>query len=204
MAGIELFQFKSKPTEEVQSVEQATGQLMSTANQLTSMADNEESRSAKQHSAEQLNSLFLSCSTRTQLTTSLVSLSDILQSSQPIPEDAKSRTCKEIDDSILLLVNLPPFMRTQPADSSGQALKLPRSERSNLINHLVDVKDAVQYDQKATDEAKSSLIAENERIVFELVKLSHEEPKVDDTGSAEVTNREETTGEPASEIQLGR
>ena len=206
---------KSEPAEEeVLSVEQqATDQLANTANQSisiadqpTNMANREDNRSAEQGSAEQLNILFLPCSTRTQLITSLISLSDILQSNQPIPEDARSRTCKEIEDSILLLINLPPFMPTQPSaeTSGGQTLKLLRAERSNLMNHLVDIKDAVQYHQKATDELKRSLIVENERMVTQLMKLPREEPKIGDAGSAEVANGDENTGEPASNRQRGR
>ena len=170
-------------------------------------SENNQQEPQANRSAGQL-SLSLNRSTRNQLATSLIGLSDILQFNKPI---AKQVTCKEIEDSILRLVNLSPFEPTQSADDSGgldQALKLLRSERSNVINHLVDIKDAVLFGQKVIDEAKRNLITENERMVVRLMKLSREEPSDLACGakSAEDANEEtnENTGEPSSKRQRGR
>lgn len=190
-------------TEHQASEQQATGQQTTddpTANQSTSMADeptaNQLSIMANQlennDSAEQPN-LFLNCSTRIQLISSLVHLSDTLQSSKPIE---KERTCKEINDSILLLVNLTSFNPTQPSASDG--LKLSRTERSNLINHLVDFRDAVLSDQKATD--KASVISENKKLVNQLMKLPRQETN-DLAGGARSVD--ENTDEPRSKRQRG-
>ena len=153
--------------------------------------------------------LNLNRSTRNQLIISLIGLSDTLQCNKPT---AKQVTCNEIEDSILLLVNLSPFEPTANSadDSDGldQALKLLRTERSRMMDHLIDIKDALRSGQKVTDEAKRSLVTENERMVVQLMKLSREEPSDLVCGdkpaedASEDTN--ENTGEPSSKRQRGR
>lgn len=64
------------------------------------------------------------------------------------------------------MVNLPPF---KSADSN--ALKLAKKERSILMNHLIDIKDVLS-DPKATEDAKQKLIDQNDRFVFQLMKMS--------------------------------
>ena len=175
---------KSEPSEEVLSVEQQAEQLANMtekrktiAKQSTSMANqSEDSRSAEQ------TKLFLSYSTRDQLTGCLNLVSTILESNKPIPEDAKSRTCKKIKESISLLTELLPFESTLSANDSSTfeeqlaaelTIKLFSEVQPRLINHLLANRNIVLLYDKATDEAKRSLISQNERIILQLVKLSH-------------------------------
>lgn len=128
--------------------------------------------------------LNLNHSTRSQLINSLNDLSAILQCYEPIPEDAKQRTCTKIEETILLLVNLSPFEPTQSSCSadvfekriSGQLIvQLPKAERSSIVAHLSDIKDVVLHDDKISREAKDSLVAENKRIIDKLLSLSRKD-----------------------------
>ena len=145
------------------------------ANQSVSMANPQEDN------VDQLKLVLnLNYSTRNQLINSLNDLSAILQCDEPIPEDAKQRTCTKIDQSMRLLVYLSPFgssQSTEKADSdvfeeriSGRlAVQLPRESRSSIVSHLIDLKDAVLFEFNR--EAKDSLVIESRRIVDQLLSL---------------------------------
>ena len=86
--------------------------------------------------------LNLNYSTRNRLINSLNELSIILQCDEAIPEDAKQRTCRKIDDSMRLLVYLLPFGSSQSIDDTGVfeerisgqlTVKLPRAEKSRIV-----------------------------------------------------------------------
>ena len=152
------------------------------ADQPTSMANQSEGN----HSAQQAN-LFLSYSTRDQLVSCLNLVSTILESNQPIPEDAKQRTREKIEESAGLLMKLLPFESTPSADDSATfeeriaaqlTIELPSDEQTRLIKHLLANRNTVLLYDKATDEAKRNLIAENGRIVVQLMNLSLKKPRI--------------------------
>lgn len=153
------------------------------SSQPTKMANQQESNRGTEQPFLGLNS-----ATRLELITSLIRLTDILQDSEPIKKES---TRKIIENTILLLFNLTPFKPTRPA------LKLPRTDRSSLINHLVDMKDTVLSDSKAIVDVKRRLITENERVVIQLMKLSN--PEASDLASGARSEN----GEPASKRQRG-
>ena len=113
--------------------------------------------------------LKLNYSTREKLIISLIQLSTILEISKPIPEDAKKRTCKIIDESIRLLVELSPFESTS---SRQLVFELSRPESSKIMNHLVIIRDAVQIGRLITGPKRSGLVAENKRIINQLMDLA--------------------------------
>lgn len=135
----------------------------------------------KQPIAGQLKSVLnLNYSTRNQLITSLNELSAILQCNKRIPDDAKQRTRKKIDDTMRLLVDLSPFEQIRMTDEPGLfeelvsdelTVKLSRADRSRVMNHLIDIKDAVLADELITGETRRSLVTENRRIIDQLLDL---------------------------------
>ena len=152
--------------------------------------------------------LNLNYSTRNRLINSLNELSIILQCDEPIPEDAKQRTCRKIDDSMRLLVYLLPFGSSQSIDDTGVfeerisgqlTVKLPRAERSRIVSHLIDIKDAVLYDDKISRAAKESLVTENRRIIDQLLSLPC---KVESNAIAKRELAEKIEDENSDEPQL--
>ena len=127
--------------------------------------------------------LNLSCSKRDELITILAQLSTILQCNTAMPEDAKQRTCKKIENSIRLLVELLPFKSTRSTEISGTfeeriagrlIVGLPKAERLCMIGHLIAIREAVLYGL-ITVETKRGLISENKRIIDQLLDLSAKE-----------------------------
>ena len=152
----------------------------------TDQTSNMENQQDDQRNADRL---ILSHSTRGQLITSMNQLSAILLANKPIPMDAKDRICKKIDESIRLLVELSPFKRTQATDASGvfedsvsgqTIVELSKADRSEAIDHLVAVREAVQFDCFVGAETKRGLATENKRIVNQLMSLLDEEHGYDD------------------------
>ena len=186
------------------------------ANQPTTMANQSTSiteQSEDSRSAQQMN-LCLNYRTRNGLINCLVELSTILESNRPIPEDAKDRTCKKIKESIGLLAELLPFESTPSVDDSATfeeqiavqlTLELPSEEQVGLIKHLLENRNAVLFYDKTTNQTRSSLIAENKRMIVQLMRVPSEEPseRIDGVGSAEGANGDENTGEPISKRQRG-
>ena len=168
----------------------------------TSMADQlEDSRSVQQAN------LFLNYTTRDQLISCLNLVSTMLESNKSIPEDAKSRMCKKIEESIGLLAKLLPFESTPSADDSATfeeqiaaelTVKLPSEVQPRLINHLLINRNTVLLYDKATDQAKRSLISQNKGIVVQLMNMWRKNPtNLDGDGDENII-------EPPSKRQRGR
>lgn len=174
---------------------------------MTSNAASTENKSAEDQKAtdqlanmkpeEEQPKLTLSGSTRTHLISNFTQLSDILQADEPMPRDAQQRTCQTIADSVSLLVS--PFRPTacdedasfEKKASSKIAVQLSRAEQARIIRHLMANQEAVLDDQ-TTAETKRNLIAENDAIVLQLLKLPRRKQPV------------ENSVEPASKKQKGR
>lgn len=155
--------------------------------------------------------LNLNHSTRKQLFTVLNDLSAILQYNQPIPADAKQRTSKKIDDLILVLVNLSPSGPSRSSDNSNMfeeriadqlTADLSRAERSRIVSHLIDLKDAILSSDLFTVETKRCLIDENKQMVVRLLDLPVRIQSDGDLPSDEDTD--ESNDEPVSKRQRGR
>ena len=125
--------------------------------------------------------LNMTCSTRNQLITGLNDLSAILKCNKPIPEDAKERIRKKIDNLERLLTGLLPF---GPIKSSSDApvvfeemvpvqliVALSKAERLNVVGHLMAVREAVSFDSLTTCETKRDLVTEAKRIIHRLIDL---------------------------------
>ena len=149
--------------------------------------------------------LILNYSIRDQLISCLNLMSTMLESNKSIPEDAKSRVCKKIEESIGLLAKLLPFESTPSADDSATfeeqiaaelTIELPSDEQTEMIKHLALNRNALLFYDQTTDEAKRSLISENERMVIQLMKLSHKKPSD--------LEEDESIIEPPSKRQRGR
>ena len=152
--------------------------------------------------------LILSHSTRGQLINSMNQLPAILLSNKPVPKTAKDRICKKIDESIRLLVELSSFKRSQSTDASGVfedslygqlAVELSKADRSKAIDHLMAIRDAVQFDRLTTREAKRGLATESKQIVNQLMSLPEKEHSDE---SDEQIN--EKNGERILDQQMGR
>ena len=172
--------------------------------QPTNMAEQNESVN-KQNANELKLTLNLNHSIRDQLIRSLNQLAALLQYKKPIPEDAKQRICKKIDDSMRLLVDLSPVDSTPSTEALGVfeemvfnqlIVQLTRAERSGIINHLVDIRDAVQFDNLVKDEVKGALVIENRRIINQLLDLPCREQN-------EKSDENVSNDEPSSKKQQG-
>lgn len=159
-------------------------------------------------------------------------LTTFLQCRKEIPEDAKKRARKKIDDSIGLLVDLSsfdPIQSAEPSDSSdvfeqtiaGQlTVELKREVRSQIIELLISINEAIKFDSLTNAETINCLVTENKRVIWHLMDLPGKAPSnvTGDSGSAEDTNENngentgeihgenngENNGEPASKKQKGR
>ena len=190
--------FRSQPTER-----QATEHPANMVNQ---------QKSGDQPNAKQLElALNLNHSARDELIISLNQLSTILQSNKPIPADAKQRARKKIYDSIRLLVDLSPFELAQSTDESNEfeetiadqlAFKMTRADRSTIMNHLTDLKDAVQFGRLIC-ETKRNLITENKRIIHQLIDLPAREQS-DQTCAGSAEDSGDNSVEPPSKQQMGK
>ena len=194
---------KSEPAEE-ELLEEQPSEQSNMSDQPTSMANQQE----ENRSTEPMK-LFLSYSTRDQLISCLNLVSIILQSNEPIPEDVKSRTCEKIEESIGLLTKLLPSKPTAFVDQSATfeeriaeqlTLELSFAEQPQLMNHLLANRNTVLFSNKFTDEARSSLIVANKRIVVRLMEVPPEEPMANAARSAN-DGEDENTGEPPSKRQ---
>ena len=165
------------------------------------MANQEESNVTR--SGEQLK-LKMANSARDKLIAGLTQLSTILQCNRSPPADEKQRTCEKIKECIQSLVDLSPLAVISSARDSNWLdqliFELPKAERTRIVSHLIDFKDAVLSDL-ITDEIKRSLIAENKRAIDQLLDLPCEvqEDAITGAGSAE-----EDTGERPSKKRRGR
>ena len=162
--------------------------------------------------------LKMSYSIRDRLITDLNQMSTILQCNEPIPGDAKQRTCKKIEQSILLLVSLSPFEATQLNEESDEfeeriseqlIAELSREDRSKILNHLIGIKDALLFGHKISRAAKDSLVTENRRIIIEQLlglPCKVESNMISGAGSAVVKSEDknENSGEPSAKKQRGR
>lgn len=148
----------------------------------TSAANQQDDRQNEQRLADPAElALNLNHSTRDQLFTSLNQLSSILQCSTPIPEDAKQRIRRRIDESVQLLMDLSPFEASrQLADAPGVfeeriagllTVRLSVAQRLKVIGHLIAIRDAVQFDGLIADVTKRALVAENRRTIEQLLDL---------------------------------
>lgn len=134
--------------------------------------------------------LVLSHSTRNQLIVTLNDLSAILQSTKSIPEDAKQRTRQKINDSMLVLLGISPFKpadqstaNSSPHNSSHSSdvfeemlsdqliVQVPEAEQSEILNHLMAIKEAVLSGDLSVGETKLNLMTENRRIIGYLLNL---------------------------------
>lgn len=90
-------------------------------NQATDQSANMASeQKSEDKNVDQLKLLLnMNCLEINQLIISLNELSAILQCNKAIPEDAKPRIRKRIDDTMRLLVNLSPFEPIKSSDDSG-------------------------------------------------------------------------------------
>lgn len=131
---------------------------------------------------DQFSILYLSHSTRDQLITNFNQLSTILQCDTPIPEDAKLRIRKKIDNSVRLLMDLSPFEYISSTDpqtvfeeilSIRLTVRLSTAARLKVIGHLIAIRDAVKFDHLIGGETKSSLIAKNREIIDQLLDLTY-------------------------------
>lgn len=122
--------------------------------------------------------LSLNYATRDRLMVSLNQLSAILQCDAPIPDDVKQRVRQKTEDCVRLLMDLLPFKLTPSTDSSGVfekmvcnrlAVQLSKAERSKMIDQLISIRQAVQFDNLTTAETKRSLVTENNRILRQLI-----------------------------------
>ena len=195
---------KRERNEEVLSKEQPNDKSTNMSDQPTGMANQLDDAS----SVEQTN-LFLSYSTRDQLIGCLNLVSIIMESKEPIPEDAKSRTCKKIEESIGLLTKLLPFKPTASVDQSAtfeeriaanRTFELLFEDQTLLINHLLTNRNAVLFSDKIVDESRSTLIATNNRMIVQLIGVPHEEPMA---GGVKAASEDENTGERPSKRQKG-
>ena len=126
-------------------------------------------------------SLKLSNSTRNRLAASLDRLNTVLKSGKPISDAAKQSLGRSIDQLIQALVELPPV--DSPANIINDSVvvdrimagritfTMPKAERSAMIIHLVNVKDAVIFNDSVT---LNSLIAENKKIFDGFLELPYE------------------------------
>ena len=149
-----------------------------TIDQPTNMADQEEPGDQQNDQPEMLWNL--NHSTKNRLITSLDDLFAILQCGQPIPDDAKRRTRKKIDELICLLMDLSPL---EPATSELPHVdfeervsrrlmaKLTGAERSKHINHLVAINDVVRFDRLIADKTRRNLLTENRSFAHQLLDL---------------------------------
>ena len=194
---------KSEPADEEPLTEQQT------VEQPANMANQQAPENNR--SVSQLK-LFLNYSTRDHLIGNLNDLSTILKCNEPIPEDAKRRTCKKIEESVGLLVKLSPFEPTPPADDSSLfeerisarlTLELSVTEQLRMVAHLVDNRIAVLTYDKVTDEAKRSLITENKRMIVQLMELPREEPSDLVSGARLAEDSNEDANEDANEDTNG-
>lgn len=139
--------------------------------------------------------LNLSHSSRHELISSLTNLSALLQSNKVIPEKVKARISEKIDDSMCLLVELSPFEPIRSTKDSEPfeemvfnqlIVELTRAERSAIVDHLIDIRDAVQVGGLFSDEIKRDLVAESKRIINQLLELPGKgESKTDSAESKE-------------------
>ena len=179
------------------------------ANHSTSMSDqSENSRSAQQ------TNFFLNYATRDQLIGCLNVVSAMLQSNEPIPEDARRRTCEKIQKSTVSLTTLLPFKPTAFVDQSATfeeriaaqlTIELPFEEQSSLIKHLLANRNTLLFYDQTTDQDKRNLINENKRIVVRLMEVPREEPseRLGDGRSPEVETEDENIGESPSKRRSG-
>lgn len=147
--------------------------------QPNNMTNQQESKDKQNADQPVLN---LNYSTRDQLIDSLNRLSAVLEYNKPIPENAKERICKKIDDSIRLLVELSPFEPAKSADLSSVfeeivserlTVRLSSAKRLSAVGHLIAVRRAVQFYDSVDDETKRGLIADSKKIVLQLMELPH-------------------------------
>ena len=170
-AAITPVRIKSEPIEA--EGQQETDQTMNTANQ----------RESQRNTGQTELVLSMSHSARDQLITSLNQLSTILLSSKPIPEDAKQRTRKQINDAILMLVKLSPFKSISTTDNLGVKktisdqlfVEMSRADSTQFMKHLVAVRDTMEFDHLVAGEIKLDLITENKKIVTRLLNLPTKE-----------------------------
>ena len=151
--------------------------------------------------------LKMSNSAKKQLFTCLTQITSILKCNRSPPADEKQRTCEKIKECIQSLVDLSPLEVIPPARGSNWfdplIFELPKSERTRIVSHLIDIKDAALSDRLITDETKSSLIAENKRAIVQLVDLECE-VQDDAIAGARSAAEEENTEEPHSKRQRGK
>lgn len=182
--------------------------------------ENQQQQSTDKRNADQLVEpvLNLSHSTRGQLITCLDMLSAVLQCNKPIPDDAKQRICQKIDESIRLLIELSPFKSVPSGEPSnvfeemisGQlTVALSVAERMSAVGHLISARGAVQFGVlTANDQTKRCLLAENRKIVVQLMDLQYQEkgPEPDEEKNKKNGESTESPESPEStlEQQLGR
>ena len=157
--------------------------------------------------------LNLNYCTRDKLMFNLNRLTIFLECEEAIPDDAKERICKTIDESILLLAKLSSFGPAKSAEPSnvfedsvsGQLIvELSRAERSRVVDHLMIAREAVAFDGSIKTENKRSLVTENKRIICQLVGLQNSE-KSDSTGiSGSAGDTSENNAKPALKKKKGR
>ena len=177
------------------------------------MANQQESE-GKQNADQPELVLNLNHFRRDQLITSLIQLDTILQFNKAIPINFnyKQVVSKKIDDSIRLLLELTPVRPTQSTSEIGiferiingqLMLGLTRADRSNVINHLIAVKDSVLFDGLANAEIKLSLAIENRRFIDQLLDLPCRE-QIGLFCNPSARSVKEESGEPPSKKQRGR
>lgn len=180
------------------SVETETDQTMKFIKNTENRQEN-----GKQNADQLELPLNLTYSKRNLLITNLNDLSAILKCKKAIPEDAKQRICKKIDESIRILVELSSFKSSHFTNASGVfeemvrdrlIVDLPKAESLRVVGHLMTVRDAVQFDRSTTGETKQCLVDESKQIVDQLMNLacreqsdeSDDEEKNDEVGEQQI------------------
>lgn len=142
---------------------------------------------------------------RDQLFTGLNQLSAVLQCNRPLSADDEQIIHKQMEKCILLLVSLS-SKSTQCPDGSSLfdklTFELTGAERSKIVTYLMNIKEVLLCDKLIADETKRGLIAENKRIIDQLLDLPCEVQ--DEIAGAAGSVEEEDTGEPPSKKRKGK
>ena len=144
---------------------------------------------------------------RKLLMANLDDLSAILQHQKSLSDVAMKRTHEKINESVQLLMDLPPFKTTQSASASSSInqlnFELSGDEQRRLIGHLIANQNALKFFDKIPAKTKRNLAKKNKKIVIELLNLLDRVQYDDDLRSGEDKNEE--NGEPSEPLsKVGR
>ena len=112
------------------------------------------------------------------------------------------RTHEKINESVQLLMDLPPFEATQSAGASGSInqlnFELSGDEQRRLIGHLIANQNALKFFDKIPAKTKRNLAKKNKKIVVELQNLVDRVPTDIGTDLRSAEDRSERSDESSS------